>query len=65
MIRRTLETNPDVYIEKLANKDPTLQTVFQVMNLKFRHEGHRLQQTFQRLENSSKPNSSLLMEKYE
>jgi hypothetical protein len=60
-----LETNPDVYIEKLANKDPTLQTVFQVMNLKFRHEGHRLQQTFQRLENSSKPNSSLLMEKYE
>jgi len=42
MISRTLETNPDVYIDQIASKDPAFQTVFQVMNLKFRHEGHRL-----------------------
>ena len=68
MISRTLETNPDVYIDQIASKDPAFQTVFQVMNLKFRHEGHRLQQSFQRLEkleNSTKPDPSLIMEKYE
>jgi hypothetical protein len=65
LIRRTLETDPDVYIDQIASKDPAFQTVFQVMNLKFRHEGYRLQQSFQRLENSSKPNISLSMEKYD
>jgi flagellar motility protein MotE (MotC chaperone) len=38
-----LESNPEIYIEKIANKKPGLQIVFQTMNLRFRYAAHSLQ----------------------
>jgi hypothetical protein len=53
-----LESNPDNYIEKIARKQPAFYPVFQAMSLRFRYEGHRLQQSLQRIEKSGAPSSS-------
>ena len=57
-----LESNPDIYIEKIAKKQPAFHTVYQTMSLRFRYEGHRLQQSLQRIEKSGTPSSSLTAE---
>ena len=55
----TFDNNPDRYIEQIAQKEPGFQVIFKVMNLKFRHENHRLQQSLQRIEKQAKAGAAL------
>ena len=55
-----LESTPDIYIEKIARKQPAFNLVFQAMSLRFRYEGHRLQQSLQRIDKSGTPSTSLM-----